>query len=175
MIKPKERILIASTRLFHHQGYNSTGINQIIKEAKVAKATMYEHFKSKDDLAIEYLNRRHILWFNELRQYTKDKIKLKDKIISSFEFIAFMNKNENYNGCVFLNILSEVKMNNKLIIATIKSHKSELREYFFKITNDKKRADLIYILFEGSIIESQLYKDNWPIKKSIEFINNLIK
>ena len=175
VIKPKERILITSTRLFHSQGYNSTGINQIIKEAKVAKATMYEHFKSKDELAIEFLNRRHLFWFNELQKHTKNKVELKEKIISSFEFIASMNKNENFNGCVFLNILSEIKTSNKLILTTIQKHKSDLREYFFKITNDKKISDLIYILFEGAIIESQLYRDNWPISKSINFLNNYIK
>ncbi|UII26928.1 TetR/AcrR family transcriptional regulator [Fulvivirga maritima] len=41
MNSPRERILEVTSELFHQQGYNSTGINQIIKEAKVAKASLY--------------------------------------------------------------------------------------------------------------------------------------
>lgn len=39
MNSPRERILDTAAILFHQQGYNSTGINQIISEAKVAKAS----------------------------------------------------------------------------------------------------------------------------------------
>ena len=54
MNSPRERILDTATILFHQQGYNSTGINQIISEAKVAKASFYQHFKSKDDLCAAF-------------------------------------------------------------------------------------------------------------------------
>ena len=48
----RERILDTAARLFYAQGYNSTGINQVIKEANVAKASLYQHFPSKEDLLI---------------------------------------------------------------------------------------------------------------------------
>jgi AcrR family transcriptional regulator len=47
MSSPRERILERASILFHHQGYNSTGINQIISEANVAKASFYQHFQNK--------------------------------------------------------------------------------------------------------------------------------
>lgn len=40
MSLPKERILEKASVLFHHQGYNSTGINQIISEAKCCKSKL---------------------------------------------------------------------------------------------------------------------------------------
>ena len=52
---PRERILETAQNLFIHQGFRSTGINQIIKEAKVARASFYDHFPSKDDLGLAYL------------------------------------------------------------------------------------------------------------------------
>ena len=52
--------------MFHKQGFNSTGINQIIEEAKVAKASFYQHFKSKEDLCVAFLEKRHSFWFDEL-------------------------------------------------------------------------------------------------------------
>ncbi|WP_395765358.1 TetR/AcrR family transcriptional regulator [Elizabethkingia anophelis] len=54
---PRERILATATILFHRQGYNNTGINQIIIKSGVSKATFYDHFKSKDDLCIEFFKK----------------------------------------------------------------------------------------------------------------------
>jgi AcrR family transcriptional regulator len=69
MSKPRERILSTTLLLFHKQGFNSTGINQIIEEAKVSKASFYQHFKSKDELCIEFLNRRYDYWISELEKF----------------------------------------------------------------------------------------------------------
>ena len=63
----RSRIIEAADRLFYTQGYSSTGINQIIEEAGVAKASLYAHFPSKEALAVAYLERRHRAWFDELR------------------------------------------------------------------------------------------------------------
>ena len=46
----RERIINTALRLFYTQGINSTGINQIIEESKVAKASFYKYFPSKRDL-----------------------------------------------------------------------------------------------------------------------------
>lgn len=45
MSSPRERIVETTFELFAKQGYNSTGINQIIADAGVAKASFYLHFK----------------------------------------------------------------------------------------------------------------------------------
>ncbi|WP_394803531.1 TetR/AcrR family transcriptional regulator [Niabella hibiscisoli] len=81
MSSPRERIVDQASILFHQQGYNSTGINQIIQEANVAKASFYQHFKSKDDLCVEFLNRRHVYWFDELLNYISRSKKLKQRLL----------------------------------------------------------------------------------------------
>lgn len=60
----RTRILNAAARLFYEQGYHITGINQVITEADVAKASFYHHLASKEDLCIAYLNQRHQDWFS---------------------------------------------------------------------------------------------------------------
>jgi len=52
---PAERILDVASDLFYRQGYRATGINEVIKESGVAKATFYNHFPTKDDLCYAYL------------------------------------------------------------------------------------------------------------------------
>jgi AcrR family transcriptional regulator len=47
----RERILAAAEQLFGRQGIRRTTVDAIASEAKVAKATFYTHFASKDELA----------------------------------------------------------------------------------------------------------------------------
>ena len=49
----RDRILQTSMILFYNQGIRTTGINQIISESKVAKASFYKYFPSKRDLIKE--------------------------------------------------------------------------------------------------------------------------
>ena len=51
----KERIMTVAIRLFRCQGYSETGINQIIEEAEVARASLYLHFPTKEKLGQAYL------------------------------------------------------------------------------------------------------------------------
>src|SRR5712672_1923907 len=116
-VSTKQKILTTAARLFHHQGYNSTGINQIIKESNVAKGGLYYIFKSKEELCIEYLNTRHDFWFGKLTTFTSRPRTAKSKAIAAFEFIFNMNIEENFRGCTFLNILSEIRSDNKAILS----------------------------------------------------------
>jgi len=174
MSSPRERILEQASILFHHQGYNSTGINQIISEANVAKASFYQHFKSKDDLCVEFLNKRHTYWFNELSAFTSKSENLKERILKAFDFIIHMNERENFRGCSFLNILSEISKEQEGILSVIQAHKNDLRVFFRQLVEDELLATHIYILFEGSIIESQLFRSNEIVSKSKSIVKNII-
>ncbi|MCD0469694.1 TetR/AcrR family transcriptional regulator [Flavobacterium sp. JAS] len=173
-MQPKERILDTVSVLFHKQGYNATGINQIIEEAKVAKASFYQHFKSKEDLCVAFLNQRHDFWFNELEKFTLNEKDSKPRVLASFDFLIFMNQKENFRGCSFLNILSEIPSDNLKVLSVIQSHKLDLRNYFNNILNNELLADHVYLLFESCIVESQLFKSNDLIEQSKKIIQTLI-
>lgn len=51
----RQRLLATATRLFYAEGIHAVGIDRIIAEAGVAKATFYNHFPSKDDLVVAYI------------------------------------------------------------------------------------------------------------------------
>ena len=55
-IPVRKRILSTATRLFYRQGIRNTGINQIIAESKVAKASFYQYFPSKYKLILSCLD-----------------------------------------------------------------------------------------------------------------------
>ena len=52
---PRERLLATATRLFSTDGIRAVGIDRILREASVAKASLYNTYGSKDELVVAYL------------------------------------------------------------------------------------------------------------------------
>src|ERR1700743_2291882 len=97
----KERILDTASRLFYDQGYHVTGINQIIDEAEIARASLYNHFPSKTDLLLAYLDRTHAEWFEELDHFMASIQDPKEKLLALFDFRIMRQKKLKYKGCHF--------------------------------------------------------------------------
>lgn len=175
-MKVRERILQTASRLFHHQGYNSTGINQIISESEIARGSFYYNFKSKEELCVCFLNNRHDFWMEELDNFVQRKQDNQHQapIIRAFDFLIHMNEKENFRGCSFLNILSEISDANRKILEVIQSHKSGLRKYVTLLLDNRELGDHTYLLFEGALIESQLFKNQWPVNKAKAIVESLI-
>ncbi|QEH41990.1 TetR/AcrR family transcriptional regulator [Chitinophaga sp. XS-30] len=174
-MQPRERILDTALALFHKQGYNSTGINQIIAESNVAKASFYQHFKSKDELCAAFLNKRHDVWFARLGEFTAKSRTAKTKVLAAFDFLELMNETEDFRGCSFLNLLSEIPAEKTAILLIMQRHKNELREHFTLLLEDAPLADHVYLLFESAIVESQLFRSQWPVKKAKSIVHKLIR
>ncbi|HEX8547510.1 MAG TPA: TetR/AcrR family transcriptional regulator [Cytophagaceae bacterium] len=167
----KERIIDTASRLFFQQGYNLTGINQVIEEANVAKSTLYQYFPSKDDLCAEYLKRKHSIFFELLQDFIKKYKTPHSKLLATFDYLAVKSKEDSYRGCSFLNIIAEIPDEHSKVLDAARANKSTLRRYFSELVallpqeskRSEKLGDRIYLLFEGAITESQVQKDSWPI------------
>src|SRR2546421_6605166 len=61
----RERILDGRYELFSRRGIRDVGVDEVIETAGVAKATLYRHFPSKDELVLAFLERREQLWTRE--------------------------------------------------------------------------------------------------------------
>jgi AcrR family transcriptional regulator len=53
-----ERILATADELFYREGVRAVGIQRVIDEAGIAKASLYAHYASKDDLVAACMDRR---------------------------------------------------------------------------------------------------------------------
>jgi AcrR family transcriptional regulator len=168
----KERIIATASDLFYNNGYNQTGINQIIAEAGVAKASMYQHFRSKEDIAVAYLKQRHINWMGSLIDFVSSADSNKEKLIMSFDFLKTWLDEVNYRGCGFQNIICDLPQDQQKIKDQVVLHKNDLKELVYKLlkedgdyTNSEAEAlgNELLVLMEGSIILSQIQNRNWPI------------
>ncbi|MCU7825868.1 TetR/AcrR family transcriptional regulator [Kitasatospora sp. DSM 101779] len=54
----RERLLDTAAGLFYAEGVRAVGVDRLIAEAGITKATFYRHFPGKDELVLAYLDRR---------------------------------------------------------------------------------------------------------------------
>ncbi|MEN7549966.1 TetR/AcrR family transcriptional regulator [Rapidithrix thailandica] len=170
-VSTREKILHIATALFHKQGYNATGINQVIAEAKVAKASLYYHFPTKDDLCIAYLKERHRKWEQDFRAFLRDK---PNKVIAAFDAIIDDNLKNDFRGCSFLNMLSETPPQKTKIFEALQYHKLELQKFFASELEDSELAYQVYSLFENAIMESQLFRSQAPVLRLQKIVVSLL-
>ncbi len=108
---PRERILAAAYALFSRRGIRAVGTDEVIERAGVAKATLYRHFATKNDLVLAVLDRREQLWTHglieaqsELRGTTPE-----ERMLAIFDVLHdwFQNR-DGFEGCSFINVLLEL-------------------------------------------------------------------
>ena len=69
----KNEILDAAEALFKSNGFDSTTISAIIEKAKIARGTVYYHFKSKEDVLDALIERHCERLLNAAKQTASDK------------------------------------------------------------------------------------------------------
>ncbi|MBB5638647.1 AcrR family transcriptional regulator [Pedobacter cryoconitis] len=175
-VDPKTRILETATRLFYTQGYHATGINQIIQEAGVARASLYTHYQSKEELCIAFLNFRHVYWFKCFREFIGAVTDPEQQLMTAFDFLISMNDKEDFRGCAFMNILSEISPADTTLYTIIQHHKQNLRDTLASILphHTQLLKDHIYLLFESAMLESHLYRNQWPVLQAKKMLKTLL-
>lgn len=175
------QVLEVADRLFYAQGVRATGVNQIIAEAGVAKASFYAHYRTKDALAAAYLEHRHARWFEQLREVTDAARSPRGRVLAAFTFLGRWLPRVDYRGCAFLNAIGEGSPSPALVQA-VADHKAQLREFFRASVaaavppNRQTRTlgDHVLLLFEGAIIESQVHRAPWPIRAAARAASDLL-
>lgn len=169
----KQHIIETASNLFYVNGYNATGINEIIAKSEIAKATLYHHFKSKEDICIAYLEQRHQKFLDSLKDFVGGQNKGRQQLVSIFDFLRNMYREGDFHGCWGIKTLGELPPKNKKILNVIQRQKKELLLFLGETVGDnianisiaetEKISGGIYLLYEGAITESHLHKNDWPI------------
>ena len=170
----KTHIVETASRLFYKNGYNLTGINQIIAEAGIAKATLYAHFKSKEDICLAYLQFKNSAFLNDVEKYCMSQPRGEKRAVAIFDFLQEFFEDRDFNGCWCIKTAAEVPVEKKKIKAAIQRHKQHFIEFIFRIldenveTQSDEELDVLvkqaYLLYEGAVAESHLHQDDWPIR-----------
>jgi AcrR family transcriptional regulator len=159
-VSARERILSAAYELFTRRGIRAVGTDEVIERAGVAKATLYRHFATKDELVLAVLQRREQLWTLGLveTQSRSRGCTPEEQLLAIFDvYHDWFQDRDGFEGCAFVNILLEMGAGHPAGRASI-VHLDNLREI---VRQRATAAGLLevddfvrswHILMKGSII-----------------------
>lgn len=100
--KTREKIIETAWKLFYEKGFGETTINDILREADIAKGTFYYYFRSKDDLLgtlSEILDHE----YERLEKEEPEGMSCFDKLIwLNYEVHFYMEKTMDYRLLAYL-------------------------------------------------------------------------
>ena len=181
----REKIIQTASDLFYRKGYNLTGINEIIAEAGIAKATLYSHFASKEEVCVAYLQARNETLMKGLKSFLAEKPLGEDQVLGILEFLIPFFGGKDFNGCWCIRTVAEIPQEDVHIRSEIQKQKQGLRDYILQVVREnlpnrnsdqhQKLATRTYLLYEGALAESHLQHDSWPIHANIDLLADLLK
>ncbi len=155
----RERILDTAYELFSRRAIHDVGIDEVIERAGVAKATLYRHFPSKNDLVIAFLERREERWTlawveaEARRRGTTPEAQL----LAIFELFDEWFQRDDFEACSFINVLLELGPAHPAGQASIR-HLASIRSVVGRLAEEAALRDPAsfahswHILMKGSIV-----------------------
>ena len=161
----RERILATAFRLFYAHGLRAAGIDTIIAESGVAKATFYKYFPAKDDLILAYLEHVDGVWSGQL--HTAAEAAGPDparQLVGLFDALTTACRRDGYRGCAFINAAAESPTGTRVHERTVE-HKQSILAWITELAdeagarNPEALARSLTLILDGGLASGVLDAD----------------
>ena len=168
----KEHLIQTALELFYRDGFNSTGIDKVLKESGVAKMTLYKHFRSKDDLimaALQERDRQFREWF--LQELDRGGETPRERLLAAFDALELWFHG-NFRGCMFINAAAEFSDKNPEIHGLSCEHKQQVLSHLTDLAraagapDPQSLAFQLNLLMEGAIVMAHVCTDKDAARKA---------
>ncbi len=174
---PAQRLLTTASNLFAAQGIRAVGIDTILREAGVAKASLYSSYGSKDALVIAYLD--------ELDQADRKRWNTKtsgledpvEKLLAFFDLAAAAARKRQFRGCLYANAATEFPGDT---LDPVRAHRLWMREQLSAllldaaVPNAAATAARIQLIYDGALTASKLDRSTAPITLARQMAAELV-
>ncbi len=157
-----DKVFEVAADLFYRKGIRAVGVEAIVKQAGVAKISLYRSFPSKDDLVVAYLEERNEAfwrqWDERFAQYGHDP---RAQLRAMMTYLAGRTTRPGYRGCPFINYCAEFPEASHPGHRVAEANKREMQRRFLEIAaafgapHPKRLADGLLLLAEGAYAISQ--------------------
>jgi AcrR family transcriptional regulator len=161
----RARILETAFRLFYARGIRAVGVDLIIAESGVAKATFYKHFPAKDELVVAYLDKVDGIWTGQLHTAAEAAgPEPADQLVGLFDALGTACRRDGYRGCAFLNAAAESQPGTPVHERTV-AHKQAVLAWVRDLATAAGAEDpdllarSLTLLLDGGLAEGALSAD----------------
>jgi len=160
--EPRDRLLRTASELFYREGIHSVGVDRIVADAGVTRATFYRHFPGKENLVEAYLSWEDAALrglFAEAATHVSSPEEMLEAVIQG---IAEDVSRNHTRGCPFINASAEYPDATSPVREIIRDH----RAWFRGILQDaltaagrddaEERAGAIVLLRDAALVGGYL-------------------
>ena len=173
MSKARKKLVEAAGRLFAERGYVRVGINEIIANAGIAKATFYQHFPSKELLCAEWLRRERERREQAQARILEDPRTVGERLEAFYDDLMEKLEGEDFRSCPFSATAAVTDAGSRLREVIEDERKGERdfwRAFAAQHESSKKAArhlgDAWMLLASGALTEARSLRSLWPVKKA---------
>lgn len=172
--RKKDHLVQTALDLFDRDGFTATGIDKILAAAGVAKMTLYNNFKSKDQLIVATLQSRDLAWRAWFEKTVEELAAAAPggaganpsaRLTGLFDALEAWFNQRGFRGCIFQKASAEFPARKGPIRAAILDHKMQVFAFVRDLCEQAGAADPIvlagelYLLMEGAIVSAQVTGD----------------
>jgi AcrR family transcriptional regulator len=162
----RDQLVETALELFSREGFHATGIDRILAESGVAKMTLYNHFRSKDELILAALRLRDERFRNGFMQNVERRSSDPgERLLVAFDVLGDWLREQGFCGCMFINASAEFPGHDDRIHAAAAEHKRLMDDYLCQLATaagydePETIAEQLGLLLEGAIVKAQVTGD----------------
>jgi AcrR family transcriptional regulator len=153
----EDRLVAAASALFYREGMRAVGIQRVIEEAGVAKASLYAHFDSKDDLVAACIDQRVSAWRARVEtRLLGSTLDARAKLLALFDLQVEWIRNPEFRGCPLQSVSAEIAAPDHPAKRVVAGHRQWLRDLLTALVTEAGLhpvADVVgalIVLYDGA-------------------------
>jgi AcrR family transcriptional regulator len=161
---PRDRLLAAADDLFDAEGVHVVGVDRLIHEAGVARASLYSAFGSKDELVRAYLERHFQERQAHLAEVLSQHATAKERLLALFIDLEEAIAGSEFRGCRFISATAEARPEEASLSVT-DEYRTWLRLLFSDLAAEagardpKQLGRQLVALYDGVAVAARLDAD----------------
>ena len=160
----RERLLAAADDLFYREGVQSVGVDRIVQQAGVAKASLYHLFGSKEELVQAYLDARHAATREQTERALTRFRTPRERLLGVFDAQGQLFTEPDFNGCAHMTASAEARHGSPVECASNR-YRQWVRTLFTDLARDAGVADSdglarqLHLLYDGAGVSARMDRD----------------
>jgi len=159
----RDDVIDAAVAVFSRHGFHGTGLDMVLAEGGVSRMTLYNHFKSKDDLIVAAIERHARCFADKLTAHVDTAATTPtDRLLAVFDFFGAWIGCDSFHGCMFIHAAGEYEDPTGGIRRAAAQAKRWVLDY---LTRQAKAAGLVepdalalslLMLLEGAVVTARI-------------------
>ncbi|WP_028936925.1 TetR/AcrR family transcriptional regulator [Pseudonocardia spinosispora] len=151
----RERLVRAAQQLFHAEGVRAVGVERLLAESGVGRASFYRHFASKDDLIVTVLRGYDESFRGWLGRWVDEH---GGGPLAVFDALAERFTSDNFRGCTSINAMVEIADTQAVAHQVAAAHKLAVIDYFDQLLvadgreDHAELAEQLMLLMDGALV-----------------------